>query len=128
MTEISPNEMFNRIVDSRLDAPGILASLGNMFLTITVAIPSGGDPGEQGGFEPVIALEQGVPFMLVLSSPAALTKSEELVGYALQTTGRGVVQSLAPGTGIIVDTGQTSLRLVPELIEELRLRPDELSG
>ena len=122
MTEPSANDVLNSLMSSMPADPGVRASIGNLFLRVTVAVPSRSDPATPGGFDPLVVDRGGVPFMVVLTSPAALNTSSKFVEYALQTTGLGLVRSVVPGVGLLLDNGTASLAFPPDMVAHLKER------
>lgn len=122
MSQPTPNELLTALVDQRESDPGIRASLGNLFLTTTVWVPSVTDPTSAAGFQPAIVDRNGIPHMVALVSPVALEGAKAHFQFLAEMPGTSLVSSVIPGVGILIDTGVTSLAFPPEMVADLKDR------
>ncbi|MDN4480283.1 hypothetical protein [Demequina muriae] len=120
MTTPSPQEVLNTLMDARASEEGTRVAMGRLFLEITVAVPSTGDPAKPGGFTPLMVERDTHDCVVTLTSKLALQRSQSVVPYALEMTGAALISSLQPHLGVLVENGTSSFVLTPAFVAYLR--------
>ena len=123
MTEPTPNDVLNTLLEQRVTDENLRASMGRLFLITTVAVPSTGDPSEPGGFAPLVMDHDSYQCMVALTSPAALKRVESMAQYALEMTGAHMIKDLNPSLGVVIDNGSSSAVFSPPFLQYLRDLP-----
>lgn len=90
------------------------------FLAATIYLPSSTDPATDG-VTPVLTDIKGIPHMAVASSAEALTATQHAAQWAVNITGRQVIEGLAPEGGVVVNmpTGG-GFQFTPEVLAQIR--------
>ncbi|GIG53856.1 hypothetical protein [Demequina activiva] len=114
------NDVFNSLVNEPVDDPGVAEALGRLFARLTVAVPSSTDPSGPEGMTPLTTELDGVPHVMVATSSAALESAGKIASFAIETTGAGAIGMIAPGWGIVADTGRASCAFSPQRLAALR--------
>lgn len=115
------NDVFNSLVNSHVSEPGVLDAVGELFLRVTVIVPSRTDPA-QGVVTPLVKVHDESPYVVVLTSSDALVNLGEAARFAIQVPGKAALDLVEAGSGVMAVTGQTVCLLSPARVAELRTR------
>ncbi len=119
MSATSIDEMAAAVQSGEADLERLLEAV----LEAELLAPSPTDPAV-GGFSGAWADIEGVPHLVLGTTPQSLRALGDRASYALTLTGRRALGGLGEGAGALLHTAHGVFAIGPELVAELRAPAD----
>lgn len=89
------------------------------FLDTTIYVPSVTDP-EAGEINPVMSNVEGVEYMVIASTVAALDRTSDVALYGVPMDGRVCVQGIDPAFSLLINTNTGAFAMPKAMLDDIR--------